>query len=73
MAQKTITLHLTPDGWMADMAEADPSIAERFGTTLIPTAFTCRAPAQRVIAELSQSNPGCRVVVAEFPRGWDKV
>lgn len=59
---KEIRLFTTPKGWMADFGN-DAAILFLFGTSIIPTAFTSRATASVVHAEISRLNPECNVIV----------
>ena len=59
---KEIRLFTTPKGWMADFGN-DAEILSVFGTSIIPTAFTSRATAAVVHAEISRLNPECSVIV----------
>jgi hypothetical protein len=52
----TIILHHTPTGWMADFKD-DERVRRLFGGTMIPTAFTARAPAQQVLQAIQSLNP----------------
>lgn len=60
----TIRLYRTPDGWMA----RSESYRAVFGTDLIPTAFTFKASAARVLAEITERNPDATVLVAGVAR-----
>ena len=59
---KEIRLFTTPKGWMADFGN-DAEILSVFGTSIIPTAFTSRATASVVRAEIARLNPECNVIV----------
>ena len=59
---KEIRLFTTPKGWMADFGN-DAAILSLFGTSIIPTAFTSRATASVVRAEISRLNPEHNVIV----------
>ena len=59
---KEVRLFTTPKGWMADFGD-DAEILSVFGTSIIPTAFTSRATASVVHAEISRLNPECNVIV----------
>ena len=59
---KEIRLFTTPKGWMADFGN-DAEILSVFGTSIIPTAFTSRATASVVRAEISRLNPEHNVIV----------
>jgi hypothetical protein len=49
-----ITVRRTPSGWLADMHQALPDVVALFGTQWLPTPFTDRMPAERVVAELER-------------------
>ena len=59
---KEIRLFTTPKGWMADFGN-DAEILSVFGTSIIPTAFTSRATASVVHAEIARLNPEHNVIV----------
>ena len=59
---KEIRLFTTPKVWMADFGN-DAAILSLFGTSIIPTAFTSRATASVVRAEISRLNPEHNVIV----------
>lgn len=50
-------------GWVARFS--DPQVEALFGTDTLPTAFTGKADAERVVAEVRRLNPDCHVFVAE--------
>ena len=55
----TIQLYVTPQGWMC--RNSDPAVRQLFGTDVLPTAFTARASADMVLAEIRKLNPDCQV------------
>lgn len=59
---KEIKLFKTESGWMADFV-GDEEVKAAFGTTVIPTAFTAKAPAREVVNTLVMLNPECAVSV----------
>lgn len=62
MNRPDITLHRTPDGWMATYHGLyGRKIQDLFGGRLLPTAFTAYADAQAVLSRIRQLNPGARV------------
>lgn len=57
-----ILIHLGEHGWLATyVGPIGAEIADLFGQTTIPTAFTARAPLATVIAEIARLNPEYRV------------
>lgn len=63
MPQNRIRLYQTKDGWLAVFD--DPKIKARWGTDTLPTAFTARAVASVVLAEIERLNPESDVQIAQ--------
>lgn len=60
-----ITLHRTPDGWMATYhGPYGREIQDLFGGRVLPTAFTARADAQAVLRRIRELNPDAWVALA---------
>ena len=60
---ETLILRNTPRGWIA--TSDDPRVFDLFGTFDIPTAFTSRASAEMVLAEIRRLNPTSVVRLAQ--------
>ena len=57
-----IRLYNTSNGWMAKHSGPHAAeVEELFGSTTLPTAFTCTAAQEYVVAEVSRLNPGYEV------------
>ena len=57
-----IRLRRTEQGWVALWQGPHAiKVAEVLGTTIVPTAFTARAEASKVLHEIARLNPGVRV------------
>ena len=64
----TIRLKRTPDGWTAIwLGPHAYEVMQLFGTNTLPTGFTARAEASKVLHEIAQLNPGV-VVELEYAR-----
>ena len=61
--ENRIALSIRDGTWHATFT--DPEIRRLFGTDTLPTPYTSRAPAETVLAEVSQRNPDCVVTVAQ--------
>ncbi len=57
-----IRIFKSNNSWIAQ--SDDPEVKRLFGTDMIPTAFTERAPASVVLAELRRLNPDATVELA---------
>lgn len=58
----TITINRTTSCWTATYSGPHAAmIADLFGSTTVPTAFTSAASASDVIAKLTKSNPGVEI------------
>jgi hypothetical protein len=73
MNAKTIELSKDSGAWMADFL-GDMDVLGLFGTTRIPTAYTDRANADAVLADIKRRNPQHYVYVRpeserSVPRG----
>ena len=58
-----IELTLTDAGWMA--RSDDPEVQRLFGTNTVPTAYTERTSAERVLSAIQMLNPDAIVVISE--------
>ena len=58
-----IIISCTSSCWVATHVNM-PDVINLFGTDTLPTAFTAAAPAEPVLAELGERNPGVLVVRA---------
>lgn len=60
--ENQITLAVRDGAWCATFT--DPEIVRLFGSDTLPTPFSSRVQASKVLAEISRRNPDCVVRLA---------
>jgi len=58
--KKSIRIFKDAEGWSLDFGD-DPMIRSVFDTTVIPTPYTAKMPAVKVLKRIKKLNPECNV------------